>query len=251
MKRIAILLALLAASACGALAQMGTTWVVFIENSTYNAFPSINGPKEDVAVMREALKGYQIDKVVHKQNMGKAQLNSFFKNQLPGMIKEGGVSSLLVWYAGHGKYINSKSYWVPTDAVRDNEATYFEITALKQALQAMPGVEHALVVSDACESGPSFYQAMRSNPPERSCADASVKSAQVFTASGYDLAVQNSKFTTSFASSLKSNGNACIPIEKVVAKVTMDVVMSSGQRPKFGTIDGANDGGGTFFFVKK
>ena len=146
---------------------MGTTWVVSIENSNYSTFPSITGPGEDVKVMREALSAYQIDKVVHQKNLGRQQLETYFNSTLPGMVKENGVTSLLVWYAGHGKYINSKAYWIPTDAVRDNETTYFDITALKKALQSMPGIDHSLVVSDACESGPSFYQAMRSTPPHR------------------------------------------------------------------------------------
>lgn len=232
---------------------MGTTWVVFIENSNYSTFPSITGPGEDVKVMREALSAYQIDKVVHQKNLGRKELEAFFNGTLPGMVKDNGVSSLLVWYAGHGKYINSKAYWIPTDAVRDNETTYFEITALKKALQTMPGIDHSLVVSDACESGPSFYQAMRSTPPHRDCnaGTGTVRSAQVFTSSGYDLAVDNSQFTSAFAGSLSANSDPCIPIEKVVAKVTMDVVMNNGQRPKFGTIADASDKGGTFFFIKK
>ena len=171
------------------------------------------------------------------------------------MLRCSNVNSLLVWYAGHGKFINESGYWVPVDAQRDDEFTYFNINSLKASMQSYSEyVTHTLVVTDACESGPTFYQEMRSIPEEKSCDDWTAtrfKSSQVFSSAGYELAVDNSQFTETFANTLTNNPNACIPIEKIVSQVTVAVAKNNQQRPKFGKIAGLQDEDGTFFFILK
>jgi hypothetical protein len=170
-------------------------------------------------------------------------------------VKKNQVKSLMVWYAGHGKFINDIGYWIPVDAKRDDEFTYFNINGLKAGLQGYGEVVvHTLVVSDACESGPGFYTAMRSSNDEPKCDNtivAGAKSAQVFSSAGYELAVDNSKFTATFANTLLNNKNACIPIETIVKSVTAAVATETGQKPKFGKIQGLEDMNGTFFFIAK
>jgi hypothetical protein len=92
-----------------------------------------------------------------------------------------------------------------------------------------------------------------SKKDDPTCIDdfAYAKSAQVFTSAGYELAVDNSKFTATFANTLMNNKNACIPINAIVTKVTEAVATANGQKPKFGKIPGLEDMDGTFFFIKK
>jgi len=165
------------------------------------------------------------------------------------------VKSLLIWYAGHGKFVNEVGYWIPTDAKRDDEFTYFNINTLRAAMEPYVNyLTHTLVITDACESGPSFYTAMRSTPTIRSCddwEDTQFKSSQVFSSAGYELAVDDSQFTRTFANALTSNPNACIPIEEIVSSVTMAVTNNNQQKPKFGKIAGLVDENGTFFFIAK
>ena len=234
---------------------MGRTWVVFIENSSYENFASLDGPIKDVSTIQRALANYQIHQIIHLKDMTKAQMEKYFNIELRDLVKKNQVKSLLVWYAGHGKFINDIGYWIPVDAKRDDEFTYFNINALKAGLQGYEGVVvHTLVVSDACESGPGFYSAMRSANEAPTCDNnqvAGAKSAQVFSSAGYELAVDNSKFTATFANTLMNNKNACIPIESVVKSVTAAVATDNGQKPKFGKIQGLEDMNGTFFFIAK
>jgi tetratricopeptide (TPR) repeat protein len=234
---------------------MGRTWVVFIENSSYETFASLDGPIKDVSTIQRALANYQIHNIIHKKDMTKAEMEKFFNIDLRDLVKKNQVKSLLVWYAGHGKFINDVGYWIPVDAKRDDEFTYFNINGLKAGLQGYGDVVvHTLVVSDACESGPGFYTAMRSSGEAPKCDNtlvAGAKSAQVFSSAGYELAVDNSKFTATFANTLMNNRNACIPIETVVKSVTAAVSTASGQKPKFGKIQGLEDMNGTFFFIAK
>ena len=234
---------------------MGKTWVVFIENSQYSSFASLDGPVKDISLMKRAFSKYQINNIIHKQNMTKAEMEKFFSIELRDLIKSNQVKSLLIWYAGHGKFINDVGYWIPVDARRDDEFTYFNINSLRASMETYVNfLTHTLVVSDACESGPSFYQAMRSDMKQRSCGDwqaTQFKSSQVFSSAGYELAVDNSQFSQTFANTLVNNPNACIPIEEIVAKVSTAVEANNQQKPKFGKITGLKDEDGTFFFIAK
>lgn len=235
---------------------MGKTWVIFIENANYNNFSSLDGPTKDVTMMKSAFAKYKVHNVVHKKNMTKKQLERFFSIELRDLVRSNRVNSLLVWYAGHGKFINETGYWIPTDANRDDEFTYFNINNLKASMQSYSkNITHTLVITDACESGPSFYQAMRATNDVKSCNDwqaTKFKSSQVFSSAGYELATDNSQFTKTFANTLSSNPDACIPIETVVNKVSSAVQKSGAkQKPKFGKIAGLEDENGTFFFIKK
>ena len=237
---------------------MGRTWVVFIENSSYETFASLDGPIKDISTMQRALANYQIHNIIHKKDMTKAEMERFFNIELRDQVKKNQVKSLMVYYAGHGKYINDVGYWIPVDAKRDDEFTYFNINALKAGLQGYSDVVvHTLVVSDACESGPGFYSASRAANDAPTCDNAQVagaKSAQVFSSAGeaYELAADNSKFTATFANTLMNNKNACIPIETIVKSVTAAVASDNkGQKPKFGRIQGLEDMLGTFFFISK
>jgi tetratricopeptide (TPR) repeat protein len=234
---------------------MGKTWVVFIENSKYTTFAPLDGPVKDINLMARAFTNYQIHNIIHKQNLTKAEMEKFFSIELRDMVKNNQVKSLLVWYAGHGKFINDVGYWIPVDAQRDDEFTYFNIGTLRASMETyMNYLTHTLVVTDACESGPSFYQAMRSDIKDRSCDDwaaTQMKSSQVFSSAGQELAVDDSQFTRTFANALSNNPKACIPIDEIVMKVSSAVAGNNQQKPKFGKITGLKDEDGTFFFIAK
>ncbi len=234
---------------------MGKTWAIFIENSDYESFASLEGPAKDVSMMRSALANYQVHNVIHRKNMSKSQLSKFFSIELRDMIRSNRVNSILIWYAGHGKYVNESGYWIPVDASRDDEFTYYDIKALKAAMQGYPDfLTHTLVITDACESGPSFYQAMRSGIQERNCDDwasTRFKSSQVFSSAGYELAVDDSQFTRTFANVLTNNPGNCVPIENIVLRVISAVENTNQQTPQFGKISGLEDEDGTFFFMPK
>jgi tetratricopeptide (TPR) repeat protein len=233
---------------------MGKTWVVFIENSSYKNMAALDGPAKDANSVQRALANYQISRFYHKKDMTKAEMEKFFNIELRDELKANQVKSLLIWYAGHGKFINDVGYWIPVDANKDDEFTYFNINTLKAGMQGYAYLTHTLVVSDACESGPSFYQAMRAANDAPTCDNVQAttnKSAQVFSSAGYELASDVSQFTQTFSNTLINNKNACIPIETVVKNVSAAVANINQQKPRFGKIAGLQDENGTFFFIAK
>jgi tetratricopeptide (TPR) repeat protein len=233
---------------------MGKTWVVFIQNSSYTKMAALDGPIKDLNSVQRALVNYQINRFIVKKDMTKAEMERYFNIDLRDELKANQVKSLMIWYAGHGKFINDVGYWIPVDAERDEEFTYFNINALKAGLQGYAYLTHTLVISDACETGPSFYQTMRSASDVPTCDNvkkSTSKSAQVFSSAGYELAVDVSQFTQTFANTLINNKNACVPIETIVNSVSVAVANNNQQKPKFGIITGLQDEDGTFFFIAK
>jgi tetratricopeptide (TPR) repeat protein len=234
---------------------MGKTWVVFIENSNYQFFEKLEGPAKDVSLMKSALTMYDVQNIIHKQNMTKSEMEKFFAIELRDLLQENNVNSLLIWYSGHGKFENETGFWIPTNAKTDDEFTYYNINNLRASMQSYPkNLIHTLIITDACESGPSFYMALRSEPDERTCEDwdaINFKSSQVFTSAGNEAAQDNSQFTRTFARALQYNPDKCISIDKIVILVKEAVSQSNIQEPKFGKIAGLEDENGTFFFIKK
>jgi tetratricopeptide (TPR) repeat protein len=233
---------------------MGKTWVIIIENSNYLTLGNMEGPSKDVSLIKSALTKYRIYNIIHKKDLSKKDLEKFFSIDLCEMIKSNKVNALLIWYAGHGKSVNNTGYWIPVDALRDNETTYFSMVDLKTSLQKYSGLTHLLVVSDACESGPDFYQTLKLAPKDRDCGDMKAtksKSSQVFSSAGYELAFENLQFTKTFANTIANNSKTCISIENIVNKVSLAVTSNNQQKPQFGKITGLTDEGGTFFFMLK
>lgn len=236
---------------------MGKTWLVFIENSDYKNLPSLQGPSRDVTMMRNAVANYQVHNIIHKRNMSRDQMQRFFAIELRDYILKNRVSSLIIWYAGHGKYYSNTGtgYWIPVDGSRDDEFSYFNTDMLKGALQPYQNaVNHMLIVTDACEAGPSFFLAMRSSGDKPDCNDWNVsksRSAQVLSSAGYELAVDNSIFTSVFAKSLLDCPVTCISIDEIAQRVMKGVGQNGAQKPQFGQLQGIKHEGGTFFFMKK
>lgn len=234
---------------------MGNTWVVFIENGKYTSFPSLEGPAKDVTAMKSALANYKITKTIHRKDMTKVEMEKFFSIELRDYVRNNNINSLMIWYAGHGKYVSPTGYWVPSDGKTDDEFSYFGIANLKAAMQSYAGkLVHTLVITDACESGATFLMAMRGGDDEKRCDNfelTKAKSSQVYTSAGYELASDNSQFTKTFVNTLNNNVEPCLPIEKIVKKVNAAVIQAGNQSPKFGKIKDLEDEGGTYFFIKK
>lgn len=146
----------------GANVSSGTTWVVFIENSDYRSFPALQGQGNDVAKMQKAFAKYNVQKTITKKNLSKQQLERFFSIELRDLVRSNKVNTVLVWYAGHGRTVGGKSYWIPVDGKKDDIYSFYNYGPLKGLIQNYSeSVSNALVVSDAAGSEASFYDLTR------------------------------------------------------------------------------------------
>jgi tetratricopeptide (TPR) repeat protein len=232
---------------------MGITWVVFIENGSYANFPSLEGPAKDRETLKNALSSYRIDNFITKKNMTKDEMERFFSIELRQQLKSAQVNSLVVWYAGHGKFQNENGYWIPVNAKMNDEFTYFQITNLKGYISTYKFLNHVLIISDACETGSAFCANENDSPDPGDCMKsdkARLQSAQVFTSSNKEKSADNSLFANIFCGILSANTDPCIPIEKIRTKVSKTVTLNQSQRPMFGHIQGLEHKGGSFYFMR-
>jgi tetratricopeptide (TPR) repeat protein len=146
----------------GAAVSSGTTWVIYIENSDYKSFPALQGSGSDVAKMQKAFAKYNVQKTITKKNLSKQQLERFFSSELRDLVRTNKVNTVLVWYAGHGRTVGGKSYWIPVDGKKDDIYSFYNYGPLKNLIQNYSeSVNNALVVSDAAGSEASFYDLSR------------------------------------------------------------------------------------------
>ncbi len=233
---------------------MGKTWAVLIENSQYKDFANLSSPPSDINLVQDALARYKINNIIIKKNLTKREFERFFSIDLRDLVRINHVNSLIIWYAGHGQNIKGIGYWVPCDATKDDEFSYYNIFALKASLYSYMSLNHLLVISDACSTGPGFNLALRGTMEGASCDQTELalkKSAQVFTSAGEGYAYDNSLFTRAFANALLNNENECVSIDDIANKVCNIIKSNNAQNPEFGRIAGLDDQLGTFFFISK
>jgi hypothetical protein len=140
----------------------GVTWVIHIENANYRNFPALQHTVSDMAKMNKAFANYNVQRTITKKNLSKAELERFFNVELRDLVRTNKVNTILVWYAGHGRTVGGKAYWVPIDAKKDDIYSYYNYGPLKSQLQNYSeSVNNTLVVSDAAGTDPSFYELTR------------------------------------------------------------------------------------------
>ena len=112
--------------------------------------------------MHKSFSKYAIQKTITKKNLSKGELERFFNIELRDQVRTNKVSTILVWYAGHGKSVGGKAYWVPVDGKKDDIYSYYNYGPLKSLMENYSAnVNNTLVVSDAAGSDPSFYELTR------------------------------------------------------------------------------------------
>jgi len=236
---------------------MGRTWAIFIENSDYDSFEKLEGPQKDISMMKSLLDSkYNFTSIQTKKNLTKDELERFFSITMRDLVEKHRINSLLIWYAGHGSTIKDIGYWIPIDGVPNDEMSFYSLSSLKSAIESyVDDLTHLLVVSDACQSGPTFYDATRSANSNVNCNDDNIvnsKSLQVFTSSNsYELALDQSQFVEVFYNYLESNKTSCVPVDKIAKEIKTVLNERGFQSPQFGIIPGLKHGNGTYFFIKK
>ena len=142
---------------------------------------------------------------------------------------------------------------VPIDATANDFDTFFSLTELKIYLANYKRIKHLLLISDACETGQSFYTQKPIKNSSSNCNDMinHFQSSECFTSSDKEGSADNSIFAKSFSNVLQRNTESCISISKIAEMVTQIVESNNRQKPIFGRISGMEDEKGTFLFRRK
>ena len=141
-------------------ATKGGVWLVQIENSGYRNLPAVS--TADAAKMQKAFASYQIQRTISKKNLTKEQMERFFNVELRDLVRTSKVSTILLWYSGHGRTAGGKAYWIPIDGKKDDIYSFYNYGALKAQMQNYSeSVTNTVVVSDAASGEASFFDLTR------------------------------------------------------------------------------------------
>lgn len=232
----------------------GPTWVIFVENSEYESFPSFSNSDSELAMLRSSLSRYVIHRIIHKKNMTKMETERFFSIELRDLLKETNIGALLVWFSGHGVQNGGAGYWIPADARRDDPVSWYNLHALRASMLSYNrNISHFLVVTNAGYPGPAFCTPEPSETGTPDCSNASLfplRSAQSLSAPGADQGIDKSLLVKTFAGALDANTEPCLPVEAILGQLNA-VLKPSGSHAEMGPVTGLPHEGGTFFFFTK
>ncbi|HYH84507.1 MAG TPA: caspase family protein, partial [Pyrinomonadaceae bacterium] len=122
-----------------------------IGNNAYTSLPRLKTAEADAQQVAALLKenyGFEATLLLNATRQQIMSALSSYRRKL------GPDALLLIYYAGHG--INdkeaSKSYWLPVDAVLEDNSNWIIADEITTALKVIPA-RHVLIVSDSCYSG--------------------------------------------------------------------------------------------------
>ncbi|MEM6930526.1 MAG: caspase family protein, partial [Myxococcota bacterium] len=116
-----------------------------------SGIPELATPNNDIARIGAVLEeqyGFTVD--LHRD-----ATRATIDTTLSALADEvDGDDVVLVYYAGHGEYDRAQGvgYWLPTDAVLDDQSTWLGNPTVQSKLRGL-GTRHVFLVIDACFSG--------------------------------------------------------------------------------------------------
>jgi len=246
--------------------DLGNYHALIIGNNNYRNIPklmtAVNDAKATERVLRERY-GFKTKLLL---DADRYQI-LLALNELRQSLTEN--DNLLIYYAGHGELdeINTRGYWLPVDAERDNNANWISNVAITDLVNAMPA-KHVIIVADSCYAGTLSAQTIgRSSQDlapqlQREWIEAmsAVRARTVLTSGGtkpvLDLGGgEHSVFAQAFLESLETNHGILegyTLYTEVLRKMRVKLArINQTQTPDYAPIKHAGHEAGEFFFAAK
>ncbi len=250
----------------------GKRYAVLIANEDYSeasGYGDLSTPIGDAEALAELLRS-RYGFVTEAELPGGGTVDLFLKNAgmqeialtLGDLAQVAGArDSVLIFYAGHGDYIeeNGRAYWLPVDARHQRTLTYLDAEVIAAELQ-LYRAGNVLVISDSCYSG----MLLRSGvvQPERPGEDrlkelqrlAEKRSRVVISSGGEEPVLDgggggHSVFARALLDALERPEVTEFSAAELFDRVRSEVVKRAPQTPDFRPITGAGHDGGDFVFL--
>jgi hypothetical protein len=151
----------------------GRLIALLIGNENYEkGWKTLKTPINDVKEMGKVLReqyGFSTELAIGLQKLdlelmdaNRSQIGKTL-NQLTKELRE--TDRLLVFYAGHGAQGSDTSFWIPVDADRDDDTTWFSGDELIRQLRKIPA-RQVLVIADSCFAGSLIRERDPESPPK-------------------------------------------------------------------------------------
>ena len=239
-------------------AGFGHYTALVIGNDDYRSLPGLQTAVSDAAAVArilEAQYGFQVQVLKNATRSAVMMALSGLRRRLTEK------DNLLIYYAGHG-WLDPEAdegYWLPVDAVRDNEVNWISNASITTYLKAMRA-KHVMVVADSCYSGKlvrGFSVRQKGADPMAYLTKMAAKRARVVLASGGLEPVadsggkgNHSVFASAFMSVLQENASV-LDGTTLFSRIRRPVMVNSEQTPQYADIRNAGHDGGDFIFIKQ
>lgn len=245
--------------------SLGRFFALVIGNGQYENLPSVPSAEHDAKAMEALLRdqyGFQVTLLLNAKN---AQILSTLYALSQNLAEN---DNLVLFYAGHGRrdLRNRRGWWLPADAVSDNDAktNWLPNQEVSDRLALIPA-RHILVLADASYVGDITRGAPEPEPDRMSSAEWSKyvestkrRKARLALSSGADgplagQAGQSSRFTATLISVLQRQ-KGVFPASRIHREV-VDALTADGRVtsavPTYAPLQSAFHDGVDFLFERK
>ena len=234
--------------------DFGRYHAIVIGNNAYRSLPKLKTAVDDakaVATLLEQNYGFSVSLLT---DATEEAVIGTLANLRRTLTPE---DNLLIYYAGHGWYDEEaeRGYWLPVDAVADNQSNWISNADITDMLKAIKA-KHVLIVADSCYSGTLTRGLAIGSKSAGYFQDIVQRRGRtVLTSGGLEPVLDagggsHSVFADAFLDALGGNAGI-IDGEGIYHKVKEQVVLNAEQTPEYGNIRLAGHDGGDFLFVRK
>lgn len=226
---------------------------ISIEQYDHPNMPDLDYPIQDATRIKRVLNekyGFSDQNSVLLQNPRRRDIFAAFSNF---QRRIGEADSFLIFYAGHGKWIenNNQGYWLPADAAPEDRANWISNNEIKDWIRGIRS-RKTMVIADACFSGALINP--RSIPFNKLKLNEmfSYKSRVALASIEKGEVPDDSAFIEHLIRALESNQDEWIDSRDLFVKIYPSVHANSlvNQKPQYGIIPHSGHEEGDFIFIK-
>lgn len=233
----------------------GNYYALVIGNQNYQHLTPLQTVRKDVVDISGVLKkdyGFKVETLL---NASRRQILLTLGTYRRKLTKK---DNLLIYYAGHGWLDEDADagYWLPVDALQDNDVDWLSLTSVTSVVRAIPA-KHVMIVADSCYSG-KLTRGVHIKKKGTNYLDRMVnkRARVVMTSGGLEPVLDSggadghSVFAAAFLKALKEN-REIMDSTTLFTRIRRPVMLSATQTPEYADIRKAGHEGGDFIFVPR
>ena len=153
MRRLVVILSVLALCCASAPASAGKRVALVIGNSNYQNVAALTNPANDAAAVAGMFKQANFDVVESRHDLKSLDMRRALREFTD---KARGADIAVIYFAGHGLEVDGINYVVPIDAALERDADVDDeaVSLNRILLAAEPATRLRLVILDACRDNP-------------------------------------------------------------------------------------------------
>ena len=128
---------------------LGNNYALLISNWNYDNLTDLKSPPNDTKVIKDILAENYNYSVQLISNASRREIITSLNNYKKSLNPE---DNLIVYYAGHGKSEGNTSFWLPKEALPNDDTDWIDDSTIERKIGQIKA-KNILVIADSCFSG--------------------------------------------------------------------------------------------------